>query len=168
MIVIGLGANLPTVRHSPAETIEEAKAALERKGIRIVASSRTWLTAPVPVSDQPWYYNAVVGVETLRSPASLMQVLHDVERSFGRVRGARNAARVLDLDLILWNGQVIRQDTLIVPHSRMHERAFVLLPLREIVDQDWSHPVLGLTIDRLIRSLPKDQEAKPLDEQHAA
>lgn len=167
MIFIGLGANLPSRYGSPYETLQAAKQAMQNAGITITASSNTWLTAPVPLSDQPWYHNEVVSVETALSPFALLEALQTLENEFGRVRTIRNAPRVLDLDLIAYNGEILNKPELIVPHPRMHQRAFVLLPLREIVE-NWEHPVIGMSLHDLILNLPDDQEAVPMAPERAA
>ncbi|WP_142846970.1 2-amino-4-hydroxy-6-hydroxymethyldihydropteridine diphosphokinase [Telmatospirillum sp. J64-1] len=160
MILIGLGANLPSRYGSPRETLEAALAEIERRGARVVACSRWWKTAPVPVSDQPWYVNGVARVETGMTAAELLALLHDVEREFGRVRGERNAARVVDLDLLAYGRERITEG-LEVPHPRLAERAFVLLPLAELAP-DWVHPVTGKGIGEMIAALPPGQTAEPV------
>ena len=129
------------------------------KGISVTESSRIWLSAPVPASDQPWYSNAVVCVDSELPAQSLLSQLKDIETSFGRVRVQRNEARVLDLDLIACNDDVMTSEGLVLPHPRLHERAFVLMPLREVAP-DWIHPVLKKSVDDLIAALPP-QEIKP-------
>ena len=92
--------------------------------------------------------------------AATLDVLHQVETHFGRVRSVRNAARVLDLDLLDFGGQIYNQTVLKVPHPRMHERAFVLFPLRDLF-ADWTHPQTGQSLDALIDRLPADQLIRP-------
>lgn len=162
MILIALGANLPSRFGKPEETLEAAKATLENLGVRILSSSRIWITAPVPASDQPWYKNAVVSVQTILAPEALMALLRAVEDDFGRIRGEKNASRLLDLDIVAYNDFGIEADGVIVPHPRMHERAFVLYPLREVAP-DWVHPVLLSSVERLILNLPDGQEVHPLE-----
>ena len=100
-VYIGLGANLPSPEHgTPKATLEAAMRMLESRGLAIVARSPTYESEPVPVSDQPWYLNAVIEVATDQSAAELLALLHSVENAFGRVRVLRNEARVLDLDLL--------------------------------------------------------------------
>jgi 2-amino-4-hydroxy-6-hydroxymethyldihydropteridine diphosphokinase len=162
MIIIGIGGNLTNLSFdSPQQAGEAALAALERRGVRILVKSQWYDSAPVPPSDQPWYTNAVAVVGTALAPDALLGVLQAVESEFGRVRTVRNAARVLDLDLIAYHDRVIADgDRLIVPHPRMHERAFVLLPLAEIAP-DWRHPVTGAPIAALIAALPPGQICVP-------
>ena len=152
MILIALGANLPGRCGPPPATLAAAKEAMEKRGIRVLRSSATYLTAPVPASDQPWYHNAVVHVETDLSPLRLLEALQEIESDLGRVRGARNAARIIDLDLLAYNDEILDRPELIVPHPRMHERAFVLTPLRDIAP-DWAHPVLGETVSGLLENM---------------
>jgi 2-amino-4-hydroxy-6-hydroxymethyldihydropteridine diphosphokinase len=161
-IFIGLGANLPSPRHgSPKATLTAALDRLAGAGVRVTARSRWYESEPVPVSDQPWFVNAVVRVETNLEPAPLLALLHRIEDEFGRVRAARNGPRVIDLDLIAYGDLVIRGGSPLLPHPRMQARAFVLLPLREIAPR-WQHPLLRQTLDQLIAALPPGQAARPL------
>lgn len=162
MILIALGANLPSRYGSPQQTLQAARAAMAARGISITRISRTWLTAPVPVSDQPWYHNEVACVETALSVFRLLEALQDIENEFGRVRSFRNAPRLLDLDLIAYHDDIVNKPELIVPHPRMHRRAFVLLPLLDIC-AEWRHPLLGMSLNELIANLPADQQARPMD-----
>jgi 2-amino-4-hydroxy-6-hydroxymethyldihydropteridine diphosphokinase len=161
MIYLGLGANLPSEAGEPVATLEAALVDLRRHDIVVLTRSRWYRTTPVPPSDQPWFINGVVAVRTPQSPLQLLETLQKVEARFGRQRGVRNAARTLDLDILDYEGRVEESSHLVLPHPRMHERAFVLLPLREIAP-DWRHPRLGLTVSALIAALPSDQIAAPL------
>jgi 2-amino-4-hydroxy-6-hydroxymethyldihydropteridine diphosphokinase len=118
----------------------------------------------VPPSDQPDYVNGVVAVETRLSPAALLARLHEIERAFGRERRIPNAARTLDLDLIAYHDRVTgpEEGAPILPHPRLAERAFVLLPLQELAP-GWRHPVSCVSIADLIRALPPGQSAQPLE-----
>ncbi len=156
MIYVALGANLPGPFGAPEEALEAAKDAMNAAGLAVIRASDIWLTAPVPVSDQPWYRNAVVEIGTSHSPFRVLDILQRIEQDFGRVRTVRNAPRVIDLDLIAYATQVISKPELILPHPRMHQRAFVLRPMRQLT-QDWVHPLLELGIDELIASLPPEQ-----------
>ncbi len=161
MIVIALGANLPSSAGAPAETLAAALAALEEAGVRVEKRSRWYRSAPVPASDQPDYVNAVVLVATALDPKALLALLHRIETRFGRVRGAKDAARTLDLDLLAYDDIVgDGADGLVLPHPRLHERAFVLRPLAEIAP-GWRHPTLGLTALALAKNLPPDADVTP-------
>lgn len=161
MILIALGANLPGAFGTPRATLAAARRAMEAFGLRIVRESSTWLTAPVPVSDQPWYHNEVVAIETDLAPLALLERLQKIEFDFGRIRTERNAPRIIDLDIIAYDDVVMDEPGLIVPHPRMHERAFVLLPLREVAPR-WRHPLLDQSLNDLIAQLPQDQQARPM------
>lgn len=162
-IYIGLGANLPSKYGSPEETLKAAKEALSEVGIIVTAVSKTYCTAPVPISDDPWYHNEVIQVNTDLEPSELLQLLHKIEKDFGRVRTVVNAPRLLDLDLLAYDDYILDEVDIVVPHPRMHERAFVLYPLRDI-NPEWTHPKTNVRIDALIDLLPDDQEIKVLHE----
>jgi 2-amino-4-hydroxy-6-hydroxymethyldihydropteridine diphosphokinase len=153
MILVALGSNLSHPRHgAPDAVLKAAIASLAANGVRVVARSAFYRTAPVPASDQPDFVNAVVAVESAAEPAALLALLHRIEASFGRSRAVRNEARVLDLDLLAWNDRVSATDPLL-PHPRLHERAFVLLPLRDVAPA-WRHPVSGKSVTDMIADLP--------------
>lgn len=161
MILIAVGSNLAVPGLGmPAQICAKALARLDSMGIRVLATSRYYETAPVPVSDQPWFVNAVAVVSTGLDAAGLLARLHQVEQEFGRVRRERNEARVLDLDLIDYNSMVDAGPP-ILPHPRMADRAFVLLPLRDVAP-DWQHPRTGHCVEDLIRALPEKQEIRLL------
>ena len=98
MIFIGIGANLPSSYGSPLATCEAVLLALAEAGFEIARRSRWYESAPVPISDQPWYINGVIELKTNSKPLELLNKLHDIESKFGRVRRVVNEARVLDLD----------------------------------------------------------------------
>lgn len=161
MVLIGLGGNLPSAAGPPAQTFAAALDALTGLGWRVLALSPLYRTAPVPVSEQPWFVNAVARLSAERSPEELLAALHAVERQFGRVRGSPNAARTLDLDLLA-HGELCRDDrALTLPHPRLHQRAFVLRPLVDIAP-DWRHPRLGLSARELLAALPPGQATERL------
>lgn len=164
MIFIGLGANLESPRFgSPLATLQAALRALDSTNSRIVASSGWYRSAPVPISGQPDYVNGVAQIETGSSPAALLAQLHEIEYEFGRERSIRNEARVLDLDLLAYDDQILDDPAgPQVPHPRLHERAFVLLPLSELAPV-WVHPRSGQEITTLIAALPTVQECWPID-----
>ncbi|MBI1778279.1 MAG: 2-amino-4-hydroxy-6-hydroxymethyldihydropteridine diphosphokinase [Proteobacteria bacterium] len=164
MIVVALGGNLPSRYGGPRETIEAALAELARRAIRPVRSSPFYRSAPVPASSQPDYVNAVAEIATTLAPASLLDVLHQIEYDFGRRRALLNEARILDLDLIDYHGIVSVPGAVPeLPHPRMHERTFVLIPLVALAP-DWRHPVSGLTAAELLAALPATaREACHLD-----
>jgi 2-amino-4-hydroxy-6-hydroxymethyldihydropteridine diphosphokinase len=162
MILIGLGANLPSAAGPPQATLEAALAALGAADVHVVARSRWYRSAPSPASDQPDFINAVAAVMAPLDPAALLALLHRIEDRFGRRRSEPNAARTLDLDLLAYHDLVMAGGPgPILPHPRLHERAFVLLPLAEVAPL-WRHPRLGRSVAELIAALPPGQDAKPL------
>jgi 2-amino-4-hydroxy-6-hydroxymethyldihydropteridine diphosphokinase len=126
---IGLGANLG----DPEAQVRRAIQALGKlPRTRLLAASSPYRSEPVGVGKQPDFVNAVAEVETALSARDLLEELLTAEARFGRERPSPGAPRTLDLDLLLYGDQVIEEPGLIVPHPRMHERAFVLMPLAEI------------------------------------
>lgn len=136
---IGLGANLG----DPQSQVRRAIASLgELPRTRLLAWSSLYRSAPVGVGEQPDFINAVAKIETALSARELLDELITVEARFGRDRPFPGAPRTLDLDLLLYGDRLIDEPGLVVPHPRMHERAFVLLPLAEIA-ADTSVPRRG-------------------------
>lgn len=159
MIVIGLGGNLPSQFGSPSGTLLAAVGALRQRAVKVLRLSPLYESAPVPISHQPWYVNAVAAVETALGPADLLLTLQRIEAYFGRVRTVRNAARVIDLDILDYDGRCLDEAALTLPHPRLCERAFVLYPLRDVAP-GWRHPVTGKGLDALIAELPKEQQVR--------
>jgi 2-amino-4-hydroxy-6-hydroxymethyldihydropteridine diphosphokinase len=157
MISVGIGSNLPASGYaSPLDTGLAALDALAAPHLHPVACSPWYESAPVPESDQPWFANAVVLVDTEREPEFVLDWLQAIEARFGRERGERNAARTLDLDLIDYDGLILDTPRLVLPHPRMHERRFVLAPLCDLAP-GWRHPRLGVTATALLAGLPPGQ-----------
>src|SRR5690348_8766345 len=120
MILLGLGANLPSAVGPPVATLTAALDALGAEGVRLVRCSPWYRSPPVPPSAQPWYLNGVAVVRTAEPPADLLALLHRVEARFGRVRGEADAARSLDLDLLDYEGRLSTAGkTPILPHPRL-------------------------------------------------
>lgn len=165
MIFIGLGGNLACPTFGPPRaTCGAALQIMEQRGIKIAAHSRWYESAPVPVSDQPWYVNGVVTVETTLNARELVHEVLEIENELGRRRSVANAPRTIDLDVIAYGDDVIEGDAgnhVTIPHPRMHDRAFVLLPMAEIAP-DWRHPASGAAIKDLIAALPADQVCRPM------
>ena len=166
MILLGLGANIPSAKFGvPRDTLEAALAMIEEAGVSVLARSRWYTSAPetpAPGEGQEWYTNGVAALDTDSDAGAVLAVLMNVERRLGRVRAVRNEARVIDLDLLAYGDLVIDQGPdFIVPHPRMHLRSFVLLPLAEVAP-GWRHPQLGVTVEALIGGLPSAGLAMPI------
>ncbi len=164
-LYIGLGANLPHPQFGPPRaTLEHVLSLLPGLGLKILRRSGWFQSAPVPVSDQPWYVNGAARIATDLSPQETLARLHRVEADLGRSRGALNAARSVDLDILSFGSIILNgPEPPVIPHPRMTDRAFVLLPLAEIAP-DWRHPLTDVPISELIRRLPRDQVTRALQE----
>ena len=152
VILIALGANLPSPAGAPAQTLEAALREVARRSITIESRSGFYRTPAWPNPADPPFVNAVATVRSDLSPAALLAVLHEVEAAFGRQRGTANAPRTLDLDLLDYDGR-IESGPPQLPHPRIAERGFVLVPLQEVAP-DWRHPVTGRSVGELIAALP--------------
>lgn len=128
---IGLGSNL-------GEPVENLRNALQfingTQGISVKSVSSVYLTEPMGYEDQPWFYNCVAEVETELSPERLLHSLQAVENKLGRVRIIRWGPRTVDLDILLYDNLRVDSEYLTIPHPRMEERAFVMVPLAEIAE----------------------------------
>jgi 2-amino-4-hydroxy-6-hydroxymethyldihydropteridine diphosphokinase len=163
MILVALGANLPG--RDNATPLETCRWGVERlaalPGLRVDAVSQWYVTSPMPPSGQPSYVNAVARLSVepgaaCIDPLALLVALQAIERDAGRVRGERNAARTLDLDIVAMGkaGQTVRgAPDPVLPHPRAHLRAFVLVPLLDVA-AEWVHPVEGVSAKDLVRRLP--------------
>jgi 2-amino-4-hydroxy-6-hydroxymethyldihydropteridine diphosphokinase len=151
-IFISLGANLG----DPVAQIEDAIHRLsKREGFRISKLSSFFLTEPVGPINQPQYVNAVAELWSRLSPQEVLAGLLGVESDMGRERAVRWGPRRIDLDLLIYSGQICDEPGLKVPHPRMHERRFVLEPLAELASE-LSHPRYDQTIRELLDALPED------------
>lgn len=129
---IGLGANLGQAVTALQQALDALAA---RPDSRLVRRSSFYRSAPVGFTNQPDFHNAVALLATTLEPFALLAALQSIENAFGRERSFANAPRTLDLDLLLYDERRIAAPTLVVPHPRMHERAFVLAPLVEIAPE---------------------------------
>lgn len=156
---VGLGSNLA----DPEYQIDKACAELARlPHTRLLACSSAYRSAPVGYADQPDFVNAVAQIETSLAPHALLEALLALEHRHGRERTFRNAPRILDLDLLLYDGLICHEAGLTLPHPRMHERAFVLMPLLEIAPHctipgrgaaaDWEPACRDQQVERLARA----------------
>jgi 2-amino-4-hydroxy-6-hydroxymethyldihydropteridine diphosphokinase len=162
-IFIGLGANLPAPQGPPRATLEAALERLAGEGVRVRRRSRWYRSPAWPDPSQPEFVNAVAEIETALGAGALLALLHRIEDGLGRVRSVANAPRTVDLDLLDYRGAVEGgAGGPVLPHPRLHQRAFVLLPLAEIAP-DWRHPVSRRGIGELIASLPPGAVAEAIE-----
>jgi len=157
MILVALGSNQSGPWGTPEQTIKRALLELDNGPIKILITSTLLQTAPFGITNQPNFMNAVVRIDTALSPHALLRRLHMIERAAGRKRGRRWGPRTLDLDLIDYNGQCIKQKglvqkALILPHPGIAQRLFVLEPIAQIAPH-WKHPVNHKTAVSMIQKL---------------
>lgn len=153
MAHIGMGANLPSAVGLPDATLAAAAARFDELG-RVIARSSLYSTAPVGYAEQPRFFNAAVTLETELTPFELLGALLLIEKDFGRNRvlNMQNGPRTLDLDILLYEDFVIGGATLEIPHPRLTERAFVLVPLNEIAPTAID-PRTRRSVSELLKSL---------------
>jgi len=157
---IGLGANLPSPAGAPQTTLSLATERLGELG-RVTAQSSFYSTTPVGLIDQPRFLNAAAALETGLAPRALLDRLLAIEREFGRDRsaGIANGPRTLDLDILLYGDRMVSEPGLEIPHPRLTERAFALVPLAEIAPEAVVPPE-GTTVREWLRTLmANDPEA---------
>jgi 2-amino-4-hydroxy-6-hydroxymethyldihydropteridine diphosphokinase len=180
---VAFGANLPSKTGEPAETLSVAVQDLRDMGVTVRRASRVFETPCFPVGAGPSYINFAIEVETALTPEALLALLHQVEARHGRVRKTRWAGRSIDLDLMAMEGEVRPNaktvqawmdlpmsaqttqapDTLILPHPRIQDRAFMLIPFADLAP-DWTHPLIGKTVQEMCDALP-DVDKSEIKEQ---
>lgn len=149
---ISIGSNLG----NRLKYIREAIRRIEQsKEIKISKVSSVYETQPAEYRDQPWFLNMVLGLEASLEPLNLLELLLEIEGQMGRRRTRRYGPRNIDLDLLLYDDLVLNSDKLTLPHPRMHERGFVLVPLAEISPQV-VHPLLKKNVEKLLEDLTTD------------
>lgn len=178
LCLIAMGGNLPSEAGTPAETLMAAVSRLRGEGAVIEALSPLYRTAAFPTGSGPDFVNAALTLRMPGPPEEVLARLHRVEAAFGRQRTRRWGARTIDLDLIAMGDRVMPDratfgiwqrldpaeqqrrapDRLILPHPRMQERAFVLVPLADVAP-GWVHPVLGRSVAEMLAGLPEDERA---------
>jgi 2-amino-4-hydroxy-6-hydroxymethyldihydropteridine diphosphokinase len=145
---LSAGSNLGDRRGN----LEFALTCLERENA-VKKISSYFETEPVGYLNQPWFLNIAIEIEASRAPLELLDLCQSIEKSCGRVRTFPNAPRALDLDILLFDDEIICDGRLVIPHPRLQERRFVLEPLAQIAP-DLIHPVLKKSIRSLLDSCP--------------
>jgi len=156
IVYIALGSNMG----DRAGMLGRAIAAMNSAGISVVRQSSLYVTEPVGAPGQGWFLNAVVEAETSLLPLQLLHALLKIERELGRRRLTPHGPRAIDLDILFYGSSVIRSRDLEVPHPRLTERRFVLIPLAQLAP-DLRHPVSHKSINQLLAETPDRSEARP-------
>jgi|TARA_B110001469_G_C9439886_1_gene222883 2-amino-4-hydroxy-6-hydroxymethyldihydropteridine diphosphokinase len=151
-IFIALGSNL----ENPKEQVKKGILSIKKiEGVRILNESNLYETPPVGILDQPNFVNAVIKINSNLGPYEILNELLNIENIAGRVRIDKNGPRTLDLDILLFNNLILNEKKLTIPHPRMHERLFVLMPLKDI-DEAIVIPNHGAIIDIINKLTPEN------------
>lgn len=171
--LIAMGANLPSATGTALETLKKSLELFPLESLQIFRISKCFSTPAFPIDSGPDFVNAAVMVKTQLSPAEVLEALHRIEAAMGRTRDNRWEPRLCDLDLLAYDDdispdletyqqwrtldlssqQTQTPDQLILPHPRLQDRSFVLVPLNDIAP-DWRHPVTGITVSEMLAALP--------------
>jgi 2-amino-4-hydroxy-6-hydroxymethyldihydropteridine diphosphokinase len=154
---LSLGSNLGEREKNLANALEE----LEKRGAKILRRSSIYETEPVEIREQAWFLNCAIEVETSMQPQQFMSAMLEIELLLGRRRETKYGPRTIDLDILLEGDTILNTPQLTIPHPKMAERRFVLVPLAEIGPQA-IHPVLRRTIAELLALCPDQSEVRTL------
>jgi 2-amino-4-hydroxy-6-hydroxymethyldihydropteridine diphosphokinase len=158
-VYLSLGSNMG----DRAGNIARAIAALGQRGVRVTQESSLYETEPLEIREQPWFLNCAIAAETELLPERLMEVLLEIEREMGREMGRERLVpkgpRLIDMDILLYGSDIVRGPGLEIPHPRMAERKFVLVPLAEITGEA-NHPVAMMTIAEMLDATADRSEVR--------
>ena len=160
MIIIAIGSN--SISADYASSIEACEASIKmmlNQRIALVDKSSWYESVPVPISGQPNFINGIILINTNLKSHDLLLKLQSIETQMGRIRSIKNANRIIDLDLIAYNDDIIETDLLTLPHPRMFERAFVLLPISELIPE-WRHPLTNLSVNTMLEQVKGQKISK--------
>ena len=158
-VFIGLGSNVGDRESNLRKAME-----LLKEKMKLVKVSSMYETEPMYLKDQPWFVNCVAKLETDMTPKELLVYLGNIERRLGRQRSVRYGPRSIDLDILFYGNEIVEESDLKIPHPRLHERRFVLVPLVEI-EPDRIHPVYRRSASTLLAYLNSNEFARKLGHQ---
>jgi len=158
-IYIGLGSNLG----DRLTNIRKAIELIKEEGIEIINKSSIYETEPVGYKEQGWFLNSAVKGKTELSPRRLWKRLEKIEKSMGREKEVKWGPRIIDLDILFYGNEILNGKELKIPHSELHKRRFVLVPLQEIAPK-LVHPIFKKTVSELLRDLKDNSQVKLLCE----
>ena len=157
-IYVALGSNLNNPIYQVKKVVDHLS---NQSDIKILNLSSLYQTKPVGITDQPDFINAVIEIEYHKTPQELLNLLLDIEKFYGRVRLIKNGPRIIDLDIILFDQMILNEGDLVIPHPRMFERSFVMLPLMEIAP---NLKINEIPIETLVRNISTTDIIKITDE----
>ena len=151
-VLMSLGSNTGNRLNMLTKALSE----LEHDGFCIIDKSKIWETSPWGLTDQPRFLNMCISAETEMTPEEMISTVKNIEKKLGRSKKIKWGPREIDIDIIAIGELIIETPALSVPHRHMHERAFVLIPLKEIAPL-FRHPVTWKTLDEMIGALPAEK-----------
>jgi 2-amino-4-hydroxy-6-hydroxymethyldihydropteridine diphosphokinase len=154
-VYLSLGSNLG----GRDRNISRAVRGLSERNVRVVRESPLYETEPVDLREQPWFLNCVVEVEWDGEPVELLEALHHIEAGLGRTRRVRNGPRVIDMDILFFGDRVVCLPQLEIPHPRLADRRFVLVPLNDLAP-GFRHPALHTTVAELLSQTADRSEVR--------
>ena len=156
--LIGVGSNIGLAAQNCKKAIELVN---KSESVNVTAQSSLYESQPVGKTNQPWFVNSTIEVYTKLGPEELLQYLLNIEQEFGRIRKEKWGARIIDLDILDFEGLIMDSKTLTLPHPEMTKRRFVLEPLSEIAGET-IHPLEKKMISDLLKELPKTPVVKKI------
>tara|TARA_B100001093_G_scaffold496548_1_gene542353 strand:- start:1028 stop:1537 length:510 start_codon:yes stop_codon:yes gene_type:complete len=155
MIYLNIGSNLPSIKGGRKDNIENAVKFLKELKFNLLEISSFYETPSYPNKNDPRFINLCIKLETNLSAIDFLKEIKEIEIKLGRTRLKKNEPRTCDIDIIDYNGEIIKNNDLIVPHPKSHLRNFVIYPLREI-EPNWTHPIFNKKIDSFFVELDKN------------
>ena len=155
MIYLNIGSNLPSRDGGREANIFKAINYLKELKLKIIKISSFYESPSYPNNSDPKFINLCVKLESNLKASELLNEIKKIEKKLGRIRIKKNEPRTCDIDIIDFNGEIIKNDELVTPHPRLHLRNFVIYPLKEI-EPNWSHPIFNKNIDSFFHELEKN------------